>query len=239
MSQRFTTRYELTTGSPVGMFRGQPVYVPFGCAPTGEDASNTGDGGSSDGADTETDDDSDDGDEGLTPGGKALIERERATARRARDALKPYRTLARETGLTVEQMREKLIGGSTAPAGTEKVETVDVEKIAREARAEERTRADRVIVRSEVTALAAGVLADPKDAARFLDLSDIEVDDDGDLVDPSAVTKAIKDLIKQKPYLAARGSSAPDFDGGPRVTTDKPTDTLSSAVRALRASNRR
>lgn len=79
------------------------------------------------------------------------------------------------------------------------------------------TKANERIVRSEVKAAAKGLLADPADAFRFLDLANFEVDDDGN-VDESDITEAIEDLIKSKPYLAAQGGRrfTGDGDNGPR-----------------------
>lgn len=72
------------------------------------------------------------------------------------------------------------------------------------------------IKRAEVRAAAAGKLNDPKDALSFLDLSTIEVNDDGE-VDSDAVASAISDLIKSKPYLAAQGKRFEgEADGGAR-----------------------
>lgn len=75
------------------------------------------------------------------------------------------------------------------------------------------------IKRAEIRAAAAGKLNDPKDALSFLDLSTIEVNDDGE-VDGDAVSAAINDLIKSKPYLAAQGKRFEgEADGGARKET--------------------
>lgn len=104
----------------------------------------------------------------------------------------------------------------------------DADKAVAQAKADGRTEAltaaNARIVRSEVKAAAAGKLTDPADAVRFLDLDDFKVDDDGE-VDAKAVGKAIDQLLKDKPYLAA-GSTRPsgDGDGGPRGTPGNGTD---------------
>lgn len=66
------------------------------------------------------------------------------------------------------------------------------------------------ILKAEVKAAAKGVLADPSDAYKFLDLGQFEVDDDGN-VDSDEITEAIENLIKTKPYLAA--ATAKRFQG--------------------------
>jgi hypothetical protein len=58
------------------------------------------------------------------------------------------------------------------------------------------------LLRAEVRLAAAGKLADPEDAVRFLDLDEFKVDDDGN-VDTRAVAAAVDALIDKKPYLAA------------------------------------
>lgn len=75
-----------------------------------------------------------------------------------------------------------------------------LEAARREARTEATTAANARILRSEIRAAAAGKLADPADAHRFLDLDQFEVNDDGEV---EGVEDAIAQLIKDKPYLAA------------------------------------
>lgn len=77
------------------------------------------------------------------------------------------------------------------------------------------------ILKSEVKAAAKGVLADPQDAYKFLDLDSFEVDDDGN-VDEGAIASALADLVKSKPYLAAQGKRFQgSADGGARNDTAK------------------
>lgn len=80
------------------------------------------------------------------------------------------------------------------------------------------------IVKSEVKAAAKGVLADPADAYKFLDLTQFEVDDDGN-VDEDEIADAIDELVKEKPYLAAQGGRRfkGDASGGVRKGPKKPS----------------
>lgn len=66
--------------------------------------------------------------------------------------------------------------------------------------------ANERILKAEVRVAAAGKLADPADALRFLDLSSIEVGEDGE-IDAATIASAIDDLLTQKPYLAAQSST--------------------------------
>lgn len=92
----------------------------------------------------------------------------------------------------------------------------EAQQKAREVEAAALSKANGRILKAEVRAAAAGKLADPQDALRFLDLSGFEVGPDGD-VDGDAVAAAINDLIKTKPYLAAQGKRFEgDADGGAR-----------------------
>lgn len=77
--------------------------------------------------------------------------------------------------------------------------------------------ANQRILKSEVKAAATGVLADPQDAYKFLDLDSFEVDDDGN-VDEAAVAQALMDLVAAKPYLGAQGGQRfkGAADGGAR-----------------------
>lgn len=84
-------------------------------------------------------------------------------------------------------------------------------------------KANERILKSEVKAAAKGVLADPQDAYKFLDLDSFEVDDDGN-VDEDAIASALATLVKDKPYLAAQGKRFQGTaDGGARNDASKPS----------------
>ncbi|MER8262728.1 hypothetical protein ABT007_00870 [Streptomyces griseus] len=78
----------------------------------------------------------------------------------------------------------------------------EADQALREAERAALSKANARIVRSEVKAAAKGVLADPGDAYKFLDLGQFEVDDDGN-IDSDEIAEAIETLVKNKPYLAA------------------------------------
>lgn len=94
----------------------------------------------------------------------------------------------------------------------------DDDKLA-EARREAEQRANQKIIKAELKAAAKGLLADPTDVYRYLDLDDFDVDEDGN-VDSDEMEEAIEDLLKEKPYLAANQAPARRFqtrgDGGSR-----------------------
>lgn len=86
-----------------------------------------------------------------------------------------------------------------------------------EARKDAFSRANARIVKSEVRVAAAGKLADPEDAVRFLNLDEFVVDDDGN-VEAKAISDAVARLLKDKPYLAANAGTRRhgDADQGAR-----------------------
>ncbi|MEU3620610.1 hypothetical protein ABZ725_51500 [Streptomyces sp. NPDC006872] len=86
----------------------------------------------------------------------------------------------------------------------------EAETVRRKAEQDALAKANTRILRAEVKAAAAGKLADPADAFKFLDLDQFEVDDDGN-VDSEEVADAIDELVKSKPYLAA--ATAKRFQG--------------------------
>lgn len=138
----------------------------------------------------------------LGEAGKRAIEAER-TARRA--AEKRLNDLEKE----LTKIRE----GSMS----------EQEKAVEQARREARTEASKAfnvrLLQAEVRAVAAGKLADPEDAIRFLDLDQFDVDDDGK-TDTKAITKALDELVKAKPYLAASATRPTgDADQGARGTS--------------------
>ena len=92
----------------------------------------------------------------------------------------------------------------------------EAQQKAREAEAAALAKANERILKAEIRAAAAGKLADPQDALRFMDLSEFEVGSDGE-VDGDAIAAAITDLITTKPYLAAQGKRFQgNADGGAR-----------------------
>ena len=80
----------------------------------------------------------------------------------------------------------------------------DAERIAREAEGRALAKANGRILSAEIRAAAAGKLSDPTDALTFIDLSQFDVGDDGE-VDQAEIADAIADLIARKPHLAAQG----------------------------------
>lgn len=90
-------------------------------------------------------------------------------------------------------------------------EIPDSAALVRQAEQAAMTKANARIVRAEVKAAAAGKMADPGDAHKFLDLTQFEVGEDGE-IDSDEVAEAIDDLIRRKPYLAAQGGK-PRFEG--------------------------
>lgn len=78
---------------------------------------------------------------------------------------------------------------------------VEAQKVKDEALA----KANERILKSEIRREAKGQLANPDDALVFLDLTEIEVSEDGE-IDETALKQAIDDLLEKRPYLAAQGS---------------------------------
>lgn len=94
--------------------------------------------------------------------------------------------------------------------------------------------ANQRILKAELRAAAAGKLADPADALRFLDLGKFEVDTDGE-VDTAAVNAALDELLKTKPYLAAQGGKRfqGSGDGGARNGSEPSIeDQIAAATKA-------
>ncbi|MFJ9027571.1 hypothetical protein ACIRQP_03445 [Streptomyces sp. NPDC102274] len=133
--------------------------------------------------------------------------------KKALDAMKAKLKTERERRRTAEaKLQDK-------PAGTG-----NTDEIQAKADAAATARANARIVRSEVRAAAAGKLADPKDALKFLDLDQFEVDEDGQ-VDEDEVADAITDLVKNKPYLAAQSGKRfqGTADSGARKGSGRPS----------------
>lgn len=183
-------------------------------------------------ADVDTDSTTEpDSDEALAEAGRKALQQEREATKEAKRALSPWRKLEREFQMGPDEIRAAL--DSRGDVDKER------EQIRREAEAAALSKVNARLVRAECKALATARFADPSDAYRFVDLDDIEVDDDGE-VDTKALQRALDDVLREKPYLAKREGPAEEdsgFDGGARTTVTRPTsmtDLIRDAVNTKR-----
>ena len=135
------------------------------------------------------------------PGEEALGD----PGKKALDAMKAERNAARAEAKAradeIAQLRAKIEGREAEYAAEQERRAGEAAALAK---------ANERIVKAEIRAAAAGKLADPADALRYLDVSSFEVGDDGE-TDAAAIAAAVDDLITTKPYLAAQGRR---FQGG-------------------------
>lgn len=104
-----------------------------------------------------------------------------------------------------------------------------------EAEAEAKSKYDAKLVRANLLALATGKLANPSNAALFLDLKAFTVTDDGE-VDSAALVAAIDELLTKEPHLAAKDSAR--FQGagdGGAGAPPKPKESFDDAIAAAQA----
>ncbi len=228
----------LTRKTPLGhRVDGTPFWAYFGSAPDDDGNDGGGQGGEDDGGteDDDPDDSNEDddkiGEDGLTGKGRRAIQSERASAQKARDRLKPVNALYRKYGVKNAAELEALLDGKTKPKGKSSQQNddddrPDADEIRRQAQAEAQGKVNDKLVKSAVRGVAAELLNDPRDAAKFLDLSDYEVDDEGE-VDEAQIKRDLRALLADKPYLGkakkgdGRNGGRPDFDGGTRKTSQK------------------
>lgn len=171
-----------------------------------------------DDASGDEDDESDD-----SEGADALGDKGKQALTRMKEKLKAERAKRQKA----EQERDAASATDEADRTRREVETAALSK------------ANNRIVRSEVKAAAKGVLADPQDAFRFIDLDQFEVDDDGD-VDEDEIAAAIADLVEKKPYLAAQGGKRFQGTAGGGARQSKSAPTLDEQIAAAeKAGNHR
>lgn len=164
----------------------------------------------------------------------------RESAKRRRE-LKPWKDLAKEFGMTVDEVREHL--ESTIDADDDRRSRGDRDRQRRDPdrdrddrRRRDRDRAERRriegeanarIIKAEVKALAADLFEDPQDAPLYLKLDEYDVDDDGE-VDTDMILDDLKAVLDEKPHLAKRSERRrpkPDRGQGNRRTEkDKGVD---------------
>jgi len=207
---------------------GRPIWPFAGGAPDGD-----GDGGGGDGDGGDGDDGGDDNepDPDSTEGLKKALEREREAVKLAKRETRQFKVLMRDTGVkTFDEFKAKVAGGTgTSTKGGsgdqngQQQQTVDIEAIKAEARAEAKREADlsaaKSITESKIEARATSGFMTPRDAVLALrdDIEDL-IGDDGK-PDVKAIDRALAGLLKDRPHWKKGASDAEiDYDGGSRQT---------------------
>jgi hypothetical protein len=112
-------------------------------------------------------------------------------------------------------------------------DAADPEKIRAEVRTELQTAMNTRLVAAEAKAALAGLVHKPATALRLLDLSDVEVDEDGN-VDTQALDDLIVKLLEDEPYLAGAQGTPQRFQGkadqGPQGTAKSEEQRLSEEL---------
>ncbi len=172
------------------------------------DGGSGGDGGKGDGGSGSGEGD---GDDKLGEGGKKALQAERDARTAAEARVKELEAkLSRKPKPDDKGDAGKDSDGKGDPP-------LDAEALKKEVRDEIAAETNARLIRAEVKAAAAGKLADPADAPKFIDLAKIKIGEDGD-PDAKQIKKAIEDLLKDKPYLAANGQGWGDVGGGGQST---------------------
>lgn len=173
------------------------------------------------GTEEETETDETSADEGLAEAGKKALDRERA-------ARKAAAREARELKAKVAELEAKQAAGAQQDQAQQ-----DAEKARRDAEAAATAKANARILRSEIKAAAGGKLNDPADAVAHIDLTQFEPDADGEF-DSAEIAEAISDLIKKKPYLAAKATGFQGGgDGGARTGGSKPHQVTAAELKTM------
>lgn len=155
------------------------------------------------------------GAEHLKDPGKQALDRMKAAKTEAEKQAKE--TAARLA--TTEAELAKLQGREAEHQATLKQREVEQAALAK---------ANERIVKAEIRAAAAGKLADPADALRYLDPTTFDVGNDGE-VDSSAIATQIEALVKERPYLAAQGGTGPVFESPGSHRNGDPKGQLTKA----------
>lgn len=134
----------------------------------------------------------------------------------------PVLAALKKANKEAETFRKKLAAVEEA-SQTETEKAINAAKA--EGRAEVMSEMNKRLVATEVRAAAHGVLIDPDDAARYLDLDEFEVDAAGN-VDTKSIASAVAGLATAKPHLAAGGKPQPLPGGGATPSTGSSMDDL-------------
>lgn len=182
--------------------------------------------------DTSTDDGTKDtkSDDSLGDGGKRALEAERAGRKVAEKAAKEHEAELAKARAELDTLREGQLSDHEKALETARKESAD----AATASADEkyRTRLDAADVKA-----AAVKFADPADALRYLDLTDLARDADGGL-EAKALGDALAAVLAAKPYLAKTGTGPGSADGGARGGSDDAPDLGALSMEEFRKARR-
>jgi len=184
-------------------------------------------------------------DEPLGEAGKAALLKEREARREAERLMKETtagdlvkeRKARQKSDEALKAMQSELAELRAKIADADKSDSDRAQDAARrDAEQAALAKANARILAAEVRA-AAGKLVDPADAARYLDMSEFEVGDDGS-VDSGAISEAISDLIKARPYLAAKAQGFQGTgDGGARTNGSSAKQLTGADLKTMSAAD--
>lgn len=107
-----------------------------------------------------------------------------------------------------------------------------IEEAKTQARQEVEAQYKERLAREKVKAQAAGEFNDPEDALRYLDLDELDIDDD------YAIGEALLKILEEKPYLAKTEPKRRSIDQGPQGRTVDPKSSEDWVRGALRPGRR-
>ncbi|MGW4406525.1 hypothetical protein ACWEJ6_21025 [Nonomuraea sp. NPDC004702] len=224
----------LLTGLQALGFRrnGDPIWPVLGASEEHEDGDPEQEETSEEEAPEEGEGEQDDKDKPLGPAGEKALAAEKEKRKTAAAQARAEKARADAAEAELAKLRRAAEKAKSKPE--EKADDApDREEIRREAEQAAIAKANDRIVRAEIRAAAAGKLADPADALSFLDLTQFEVDADGN-IDADQVADAIDDLLKKKPYLAPAQGDGKRFkgsgDGGAKPNKPTRPKSLTEAV---------
>ena len=160
----------------------------------------------------------------------APIEGEDALGDKGKKALDEMKAKWREAEKKAKAAQEALNKREAEIALKDKpVEEQALEAARAEARAEATEKANERILRADLRAAATGKLADPTDAALYIDLKQFTVTEDGD-TDIEALNDAIDELLTRKAHLAAQKPNRfdGDADQGAKGKSAKPAQVTAA-----------
>lgn len=152
--------------------------------------------------------------------------------KKALDAMKAQRNAADKRARAAEARLAEFDAAEALKGKPAEEQALELARI--QGRTEAAKAANARILRAELKAVATGKLADPSDAALFLDLDAFDVSEDGE-IDSDAISDAIDELLTRKPHLAA--GEARRFTGhadqGARGKSSQPAQVTQQELEAM------
>lgn len=245
MSQRLIkSGLSVATSRIIGYKNGSPVWLALGGAPDDNDDPNDPNFTGDDDSDDEEDDEGDDEEEDDKAKKKKVKSKNDDEDEDDEDDRPRYSTREYEKLKTRMKAADKRASDTETRLRTLENKDKKPEEITSQEAIDAKAKADKLAEDNRTLRLHNAFLAsntvdwvDPEDALHLVDLSDVDVDDDG-IVDRKALARALRDLAKRKPHLVKKSKASGKDDDDEEDDEDQGSRRSANTMNGKRKGSR-